>query len=118
MNDKHYCAICGKEIEALTSEGKPRRNAKYCSAECRRKARALYTKKYIKKRYDTDEEFRKHRTASTSRLAKMKRDKAKADAIIKVAQRVRDFDTEEQAIEYLTKTVKVRSEYAYGSKTL
>lgn len=116
--EKRYCAICGKEITAVTSEGIIRRNAKYCSDKCRNKARVEYSKKYVRERYKTDEEFRKRRTARTSYNAKLRRDALKADAIERIAKHIRTLDSDEEAAKYLMKTVKVKTEYAYGSKAL
>lgn len=62
---KRLCKLCGKPIPA--SRKAP---AKFCSDECCNEHRREYQRKYIAKRYATEEDYRKKRIANVMKANK------------------------------------------------
>jgi DNA repair exonuclease SbcCD ATPase subunit len=108
MDNVSICPVCGKEFEQPGGLGRKR---VYCSDKCKSKRDNKETYKYLKKRYDSDEEFRKKRNEANVLSHRRKRDQAKRIAMRKLALDVLKCNTPEEAYALLEERTRLKREY-------
>lgn len=104
------CIICGKEIKETMGKG---RNKGYCSEECKRKGRVKASTKYLVKRYQTDEEFRKKRIKQNVESNKRRREARKEKVMQELCEELYNAKSSGDIRAILEKKVKLKTELYY-----
>lgn len=101
------CLVCGGPIKPGVL-GKIRKNAKYCSEECRIKARNQYARDYCAKRSVVDKEWADKRRETNKEYQKIYRANRKIEAIENACEALSGMTDKEEIKGYLNEHFKLK----------
>lgn len=111
------CVVCGK---AFTEVKHPKGNKrKFCSHECEVAHRREYRRKYFRKRYDEDPEYREHLKETNAQYGVKRRQASKENFITGIVELLASTNDKTVIRETLEENFRVKSEkYDKYSKAL
>ena len=111
------CVVCGK---AFTEVKHPKGNKrKFCSHECELAHRREYRRKYFRKRYDEDPEYREHLKETNAKYGTERRKASKENFMTGIVELLASTNDKTVIRETLEENFRVKSEkYDKYSKAL